>query len=42
MVLMKMKGNCKISWCGVSGICSGVQENEKPREGVAVLLNDVL
>ena len=33
----KLKGNREVSWCGVNG----VQERERAREGVAVLLNDV-
>ena len=36
-----MKRNGEISWCGVSEICAKAQENERPTEGVAVLLNDV-
>ena len=37
----KSKGNGKVSWCGVNGIITGVQEKERTREGVAILLNDV-
>ena len=37
----KFKGEGEVSWCGVNGIISGVQEMERAREGVAVLLNDV-
>ena len=37
----KFKGNGELSWCGVNGIIAGVQEMERAREGVAVLLNDV-
>ena len=37
----KLKGNGGISWYGVNGIIAGVQEMERPREGVAILLNDV-
>ena len=37
----KLKGKGEVSWCGVNGIISGVQEMERAREGVAVLLNDV-
>ena len=33
----KLKGKGEISWCGVNGIFSGVQEMESAREGVAVL-----
>ena len=36
-----MKGNGEVSWCGVNGIIAGVQEMEKAREGMAILLNDV-
>ena len=38
---MKLKGNGEVSWCGVNGIIAGVQEMERTREGVAILLNDV-
>ena len=37
----KLKGNGELSWCGVYDIIAGVQEMEKAREGVAILLNDV-
>ena len=37
----KLKGNGKVSWCGVNGIIDGVQEMKRAREGVAILLNDV-
>ena len=37
----KLKGNEEVSWYGVNGIIAGVQEMERAREGVAVLLNDV-
>ena len=37
----KLKGNGEVSWCGVNGIIGGVQEMERAREGVAILLNDV-
>ena len=37
----KLKGNGEISWCGVNGITSGVQEMERARKGVDVLLNGV-
>ena len=37
----KLKGKGEVSWCRVNGIISGVQEMERAREGVAVLLNDV-
>ena len=38
---MKLKGNGEVSWCGVDGIITGVQEMERAREGVAILLKDV-
>ena len=37
----KLKGEGEASWCGVNGFIAGVQEMERVREGVAVLLNDV-
>ena len=37
----KLKGNGEASWFEVDGIIAGVQEMERTREGVAVLLNDV-
>ena len=37
----KLKGNGEVSWCGVNGIIAGIQEMERAREGVAILLNDV-
>ena len=37
----KLKGNGKVSWCGVNGIIATVQEMERAREGVTILLNDV-
>ncbi|MCQ7013011.1 hypothetical protein, partial [Clostridioides difficile] len=37
----KLKGNGEVSWCGVNGIIAGVQEMERAREGVAILLSDV-
>ena len=37
----KLKVNGELSWCGVNGIIAGVQEMERAREGVNVLLNDV-
>ena len=39
---MKLKGIREISWCGVNGIIADVQDMERAREGVAILLNDVL
>ena len=37
----KLKGNGEVSWCGVNGIIADVQEMERAREGVAILLNNV-
>ena len=37
----KYKGNGEVSWSGVNVIFAVVQEMEKAREGVAILLNDV-
>ena len=37
----KLKGKGGVSWSGVNGIIPGVQEMERAREGVAILLNDV-
>ena len=37
----KLKGNGEVSWCGVNGIIAGVQEMERARKGVAILLNKV-
>ena len=37
----KLKGNGEVSWCEVNGIIASVQEMERAREDVAVLLNDV-
>ena len=37
----KLKGNGEVSWSGVNVIFAGVQEMERARERVAVLLNDV-
>ena len=37
----KMERNGKVSWYGVNGIIAGVQEMERARERVAILLNDV-
>ena len=37
----KLKGNGEVSWCGVNSIIAGVQEMERAREGVSVLLNIV-
>ena len=38
---MKLKGREEVSWSGVSVIFASVQEMERAREGVAVLLNDM-
>ena len=38
----KLKGNREVSWCGVNDIIAGVQEIERAREGVAVLMNGTL
>ena len=37
----KLKGKGEVSPCGVNGIIAGIQEMERAREGVAILLNDV-
>ena len=37
----KLKGNREVSWFGVNVIITGVQEMERAREGVAILLNNV-
>ena len=37
----KLKENGEVSWCGANGIIAGIQEMERAREGVAILLNDV-
>ena len=37
----KLKGNVKVSWCGVNGIIAGVQDIKGARKGMAVLMNDV-
>ena len=37
----KLKRKGEVSWSGVNAIFAGVQEMERAREGVAVLLNDV-
>ena len=31
----------KVSWCGINGIILDVQEIERAKKGVAILLNDV-
>ena len=37
----KLKGNGEISWYGVNVIIEGVQEMERAREAVAILVNKV-
>ena len=37
----KWKGKGEVSWCGVNGIIAGVQEIERARKGVQILLNNV-
>ena len=37
----KLEGNGEASWCGVNGIIASVQEIERIREGVVILLNNV-
>ena len=37
----KLKINEEFSWYGVNNIITGVQEIERTREGMVVLLNDV-
>ena len=36
-----LKRNGDVSWCGINGIIASVQEMERAREGVAILLKDV-
>ena len=36
----KLKGNGEVSWRGVNGIIASVQEMERVRKHVALLLND--
>ena len=38
---MKLKGNGEVSQYGVNGIIGNVQEMERAREGVTILLNDL-
>ena len=38
---MKLKGNGEFSWYRVNGVIGSVQEMERIREGVAILLNNV-
>ena len=37
-----MKGNEEVLWCRVNGINVGVQEMERVREGVPILLSDAV
>ena len=37
----KLKRNGEVLWCGVNGIIASVQEMERAREGVVILLNHV-
>ena len=37
----KLKGEGEVSWVEVNGIIYGVEEVERPREGVSLLLSDV-
>ena len=37
----RLKGNGEVSRCGVNRIIAGVQEMERARERVAILLSDV-
>ena len=37
---MKLKGNGEV-YCGVNGIIVSVQDMERARKGVGILLNDV-
>ena len=37
----KLKGKGELSWCGVNDIIAGVEEMERTREGVAILLKGV-
>ena len=38
---MKLKGKGEASWYGVNGMIAGVQEMERARESMVILLNDV-
>ena len=40
MTKTKLKGKWEVSWCEVNGIIADVQEIERAREGVAVLMNN--
>ena len=37
----KLRGNGEVSWCGVNGIITSVQEMERAREGMTILLKNV-
>ena len=37
----KLKGKGEVSWCGINGIISGVQEIARAREGVTILSKNV-
>ena len=41
LTLSKLKGNGEVSWFGVNGTTTDIQEMERAREGVAIQLNDV-
>ena len=41
MMEKKLKGNGEVSWCEVNGINAGVQEMERGREQMTMLLNNV-
>ena len=41
MFTERESSSCLLSWCRVNGTIDVVQEMERPREGVAFLLNDV-
>ena len=36
----KLRRNEEVSWCGVNDIIVGIQDIERGREGVAILMND--
>ena len=38
----KLKGNGEVSWCGVNAIIASVQEMERAREAMAILLNSAV
>ena len=41
LTVTKLKGNGKVSWCGVNSINSSAQEMERTGEGVTILLKDL-